>query len=181
MRFSIKLVVVCCVLCFHLAYGKTLTGKQYTWLIEKNEQGSLMTLDVPFKMQKRNGYLTVIVSKRKGEARPDVITIMVPQPVKKENGMYVMFARAQQKNGKNLIVRDTNMTANTSFSNCNSEFCSVQINKGYLTGRSRQQTYDVLQNLLSYDEMTFLFFDKKNNIRVDVPLASFKKQYKELP
>jgi hypothetical protein len=156
-------------------------SKKFNWIIQQNEAGSLMTLDVPFKRNKSKAYLTIIISKRKGEARPDVISVMVPEPLTKSDGLYLMFARAEKRNGKTLIIRDTNMTANASFSNCNSEFCTVQINNGYLSGRSKQKAYDVLDNLMKFDEATFLYFDKAGHETISVPLESFKKQYKELP
>jgi hypothetical protein len=183
MKFSLVVhAMFVCVLFFatHTVKSQTSSAKKFTWLIQQNEQGSVMSLDIPYAVKKKTRYLTIIISKRKGEVRPDVVSVMLPAPVKKEDGMYVMFSEAQNRNGKHLIVRDTNMTANAKFSNCNSEFCTVQMNGGYLTGRSREKKYDVIENFQKYDEVTFLYFDKTGHQAVSVPLSTFKKQYKEL-
>ncbi|HYM21176.1 MAG TPA: hypothetical protein VEW28_09285 [Candidatus Kapabacteria bacterium] len=155
-------------------------AKSFTWDVQKVEKGALMYLDVPFQRGDSIAYLTLTVAKMKGTDRPDVISIMVPSPAKKENGLYFMFSKTVRKDGKFGVEPDTSSASSIGFIDCNSEFCTARIKDGYIIGKTKEAKTDVFREFLKYDHVWFLYFDSTGHQSVSVPLFSFKKQYKEL-
>lgn len=159
-----------------------LAVKVFTWDIQKEEQGTLMFLDVPYKRGISDSieYLTLTIAKDKTKQRPEFISIIIPNNVVQSNGIFIKFAKSVTKNGESTVELEKRNPVKIQFEKCNDETCTARIINGYATHDNGEKE-DIFQKLLDFDHILFLFiYSDGTHKTVAVPLFSFKQQYKTL-
>jgi len=148
--------------------------KMFSWDIEKSEKGTMMFLDVPYlrENKKTEEYLTLTVAKAKTQNRPQFISIIIPNNVVKDNGIFIKFGNEELEKSSPVRVQ---------FENCNDETCTARIIGGYVGEKKSKEKTDIFQKFLTFKHVYFLFtYSDGSHKSVSVPLYSFQKQYKSL-
>ena len=107
--------------------------KAFTWDIQKEEKGSLMFLDVPYKRDNSDSteVLTLTVAKDKTKQRPDFISVIVPSNVVHDNGIFIKFSKTIKENGEWKMKMEDGLPVRVLFEKCNDEYCTARIIGGY--------------------------------------------------
>jgi len=156
--------------------------KIFTWDIQKAERGTLMFLDVPYQRDNSDSteYLTLTVAKDKTKARPEFISIIIPNNIVQSNGLFIKFAKSMTKNGEMTMDLEKGKPVRIQFEKCNDETCTARVINGYASHDSGERE-DIFQKFLDFDHVLFLFiYPDGSHKSVAVPLFSFKQQYKSL-
>lgn len=157
-------------------------AKLFTWDIEKEKEGALMFLDIPYERDNSDSieYLTLTVAKDTVKQRPAFISIIIPNNIVQSNGIFIMFANTLIKSGVHTMQLENGKPVRINFESCNDETCTARIIDGYANSDNSEQE-DVFQKFLTFDHVLFLFiYPDGSHKSVAVPLFSFKEQYKKL-
>jgi hypothetical protein len=134
----------------------------------------MMFLDVPYQRENQNTeeYLTLTVAKDKSQKRPAFISIIIPNNVVKNNGIFIKFGNEDLEKASPIRVQ---------FENCKDETCTARIIGGYVSEKDTKEKTDIFQKFLTFKHVYFLFvYSDGSHKSVAVPLYSFQKQYKSL-
>jgi hypothetical protein len=161
--------------------------KSFTWDIEQVPRGTLMFLDVPFKRENLDSaeYLTLAVAKDKQQARPQFISIILPNDVIQKNGILMSFAKTvqTQKPPGWAVEPEQARPEKIPFDHCDQDkqSCTARIIGGYLEDDSTKQKVDIFQKLLDFDQIYFrVSYPDGSQKSIAIPLFSFKQQYHAL-
>ena len=156
--------------------------KAYAWDIQKEDKGTLMFLDVPYQQEHSDSieYLSLTVAKDKSKPRPDFISIILPNNVVHENGIFVKFSKTVKKNGQWDMQMEKGDPVRIPFEDCNDKDCTARIINGY-AAHDNGEKEDIFQKFLDFDHVLFLFvYPDGSHKSLSVPLFSFKEQYRKL-
>ena len=159
-----------------------LAVKAFTWDIQKEDKGTLMFLDVPYQQEHSDSieYLSLTVAKDKSKPRPDFISIILPNNVVQENGIFVKFSKTVKKNGQWDMQMEIGDPVRIPFEDCNDKDCTARIINGY-AAHDNGEKEDIFQKFLDFDHVLFLFvYPDGSHKSLSVPLFSFKEQYRKL-
>lgn len=141
----------------------------FKWDIVKKEKGSLMYLDVPYKITNLN-YVSLTVAKSIKKSRPNFISIALPSNINKEKGLFLSFI-------DNLTDTHNNRKPiKASFTETNKETYIVRFFDGYSLDK------DIFSKFLQNRYLMLSFYSKNNKSKnVIIGLFNFKWQYQDLP
>ena len=142
----------------------------------------MMFLDVPFQRDNIDSteYLTLCVAQDKTKTRPDFISVIVPDNVLHDNGIFIKFSKTVTENGERHMELEAGDPVRVSFEGCTDAICTARIINGYARHDNGDQE-DIFQKFLNFDHVLFLFvYPDGSHKSVAVPLFSFKDQYKTL-
>ncbi|MDP9042810.1 MAG: hypothetical protein M3N30_12580 [Bacteroidota bacterium] len=158
--------------------------KAFTWDIQKSDKGTLMFLDVAYTLEGQDSteYLTLTVAKNLADARPEFISVIIPNNIVQSNGIFIAFARTvKSPDGNTTMQMVKGNTYRIPFEGCHSETCTARIMNGYISDDKTNQQVDLFQKFLDFDHVLFLFiYADGSHKSVAIPLFSFKQQYKAL-
>jgi hypothetical protein len=164
--------------------AKDAVTKMFTWRVEQTTHGPIMFLDVPYKRdkQKKLQFITLSVAKETNNPRPSFVSIILPNDVVRANGVFLNFANTvKSADGSNMMQLEKEDMVRAKFDNCDKDDCEARVVDGYATNEETNQTIDVFQKMMDTDHILFLFsYSDGTHKSVALPLATFKKQYKEL-
>lgn len=153
--------------------------KSFTWDVRSTQRGPMMFLDIPYQHADSNEteYLTLTVAKEYARERPVFISVIVPDNIKKSNGIFLGFAKGKDNSVNDLV--------NLPIQNCTKEsknnFCTARIMDGFAINTKTKQTIDVFQDFMKFDQVYFMIsYADGSHKSISVPLFSFKEQYKQL-
>jgi hypothetical protein len=156
----------------------------FEWSIQSGKRGTMMFLDVVYFRKSATNeeeYLTLTIAKDYSQARPEFISIIVPNDIKEESGINLTFGKTQlDENEQRELKIDSKSSYHIDYEDCNDEFCTARILNGYIS-RYQENNLDFFQKLLDNDHL-FVEFEYPNGSRksVAIPLFSFKNQYSTL-
>jgi hypothetical protein len=167
--------------------GLDLLVKTFTWDIEKVPRGTLMFLDVPYQRDNQDSleYLTLTVAKDRSQDRPAFISLIIPNNVVQQDGVFLAFAKSvktDQSPGWQIELEKAD-PLRIAFESCSAEkqTCTARIPGGYLTNEKTKEKIDVFQKFLDFDHAYFMVvYPDGSHKSIGVPLFSFKQQYKLL-
>jgi hypothetical protein len=155
--------------------------KMFTWDIQKEKNGILMFLDVPYRRdnQDTTEHLSLTVAKTYSQERPDFISVVVPDNVSQNNGIFIKFARTVSQ--KPEFEKGQPLRIPFESSDSEKQTFTARMIGGYATDEKAAQKVDVLQKFMEFDHVFLLFiYPDGSHKSVAVPLSSFKKQYNAL-
>ncbi|PZF73477.1 hypothetical protein [Taibaiella soli] len=155
-------------------------AERVVWDTQETGKGMLMYVDVPFSDAGKTDYITLVVSKVKGNLRPEFFSFMVPKNANKDKGITICFAKSVTKYGRKELQPDRITNSHLVFESCEQGACKGRVTNGYTFNDQSQRT-DVYQNFLSYDYLS-VYFTKPDGsqMTVSLPLSSFREQYGRL-
>jgi hypothetical protein len=160
--------------------------KTNQWDTQKQANGTLMFLDVPYKRDGQDSTedLTLTVAKDKMHKRPAFISIIVSNNVEKANGVFLKFSKTyKDENGKPQINMERDDPVRVPFEKCNDELkiCTARISGGYIEDAESGEKHDIFQKFMEFDHVYFLLvYQDGSHKSVAVSLDSFKEQYKAI-
>lgn len=155
-------------------------AERIVWDTQETGKGMLMYVDVPFSDAGKTDYITLVVSKVKGNLRPEFFSFMVPKNVNKDKGITICFAKAIDKSGRKELQPDRFTNAHLFFESCEQGSCKSRVTGGY-TFNERSERMDLYQDFLNYDYLSVNFTKTDGSqLSVSLPLSSFKDQYARL-
>lgn len=168
-----------------LKQAAAIAEKMFTWDIQKFEKGTMMFLDVPYQRdnQKTLEYLTLTVAKNKEQKRPAFISVIIPNNIVQENGIFIKFGSSKEalENAGRTTELESGNPVRIKFEKCDDETCTARIIGGYVVNEETNEKVDIFQKCLDFDHIFFLFvYADGSHKSVAVPLFSFKKQYESL-
>lgn len=142
----------------------------FKWDIVNKEKGSLMYLDVPYRVTDLN-YVSLTVAKPQKKSRPNFISIALPSNINKEKGLFLSFI-------DNLTDTNNNRKPiKASFTETNKETYIVRFFDGY----SLDKKTDIFSKFLKNRYLILTFYSKNNKSKnVIIGLFNFKWQYQDL-
>lgn len=158
--------------------------KSFDWDIQQGQRGTIMFLDIPYYRdnQESEEYLTLTVAKDYSKNRPEFISVIVPNNVVPDNGIFLTFGNTiKDNNGHRQIALEDKGPYRIDFENCNDQTCTARIIGGYIKDNDTITQVDIFQKFLDFDHVYFLFvYPDVSHKSVSVPLFSFKQQYSTL-
>jgi hypothetical protein len=160
--------------------------KIFTWDLDIRGSTALMFLDVQYynEHKQQEDYLTLCVAKDNGQNRPKGISFILPDYLKKENGIFLFFSRNQvDDTSKEFIMNpDEKETIRIYFENDSDDTVTARVWDGYVKNEETGLIIDVFQNFLEFDHVFVMYFNEDLSLQtISVPLFSFRQQYALLP
>jgi len=158
----------------------TNVAERIVWDTQETGKGMLMYVDVPFSDAGKTDYITLVVSKTKGNLRPEFFSFMVPKNANKDKGITICFAKAVSQYGHKELQPDRFTNTHLFFESCEQGACKSRVLGGY-TFNDRSERLDLYQDFLNYDYLSVYFTKQDGSLMtVSLPLSSFKEQYARL-
>lgn len=156
----------------------------FTWDVrESPPNGSMMFLDIPYNVKEdSHNYISLTVARRYSEKRPAFISLTLPDEVNKNKGLTLLFSNLAISKGLSTETDKLHsFLLNFNEHHQNNNTLTSRLWKGFLYSNNREDSIDIFNYFMSYDQLYISFYDTSRIQKIAIPLSFFQKQYKTLP
>ena len=148
--------------------------KTYIWDISKTEKGSLLLLNVEYKLDFQDSveHLTLRILKEEKKKRPNFISFIASSAVIKSNSVFLVFGNKEAEKENPLQLN---------FDKCESSTCTSKLTNGYIINQESKEFVDVFQKFCDFERIFIVIVDTYGSFKtIAIPLQSYKQQYEKL-
>lgn len=155
-----------------------ITKKIFTWSVNENDKGYMMTLDYPYPMSQPIDYLSLTIIKPKSSNRPYLFSCAVSSIIDPKKGISIYFGSYDKVKRENLKI-SSNKIENIPFSDIYDEYIKIAFEN--MVVKTKKNEVDIFNEMLNYDYIFFVFYNKSGEkYSIGYPLLTFKEQYQTL-
>jgi hypothetical protein len=125
-------------------------------------------------------YIGISIQLERETGQPEDMIFSVDPRAARDQGIFIGFARTTKVGGSWEMELDKKSTIRIPIASCGDVACLATVPKGVEVQPSTGQRIDLMDELLTFDEVLILYVEGKNAYRTMIPLASFHEEYKKL-
>jgi hypothetical protein len=125
-------------------------------------------------------YVGISIALERETGQPTSMAFSVDPRATRNQGIFIGFARTTKSGNSWKMELDNKSTVRIPIASCGDVQCLATVPKGIEVQPSTRQQINLMNELLTFDEVLILYIEGKNAYRTMIPLASFHEDYKKV-